>query len=235
MARKLLIVFSLALLAGPAAQADPPKVVVIGFDGADARLVEEYMAAGELPNLARLAQEGAYRPLLPTNPPQTPVSWSSFATGIDPGRTEIFDFLKRNPNNYLPSLGLIQEGKRTFLWGGKNGRNLGFLAGAGVFVLAFGALFFVSKKWPLRLAAPLVLAVAAGWGAGHVAAAYLPVDVPHATNNRQGKPFWKIAAEAGHRPDRRTRRAGRHPRGQDHAEGGDGAVAGREAADGDLR
>ena len=40
---------------------------------------------------------------------------------------------------------------------------------------------------------------------------------------------------ARHRPDRRARQAGRHPRRQDHAEGRDGAVAGREAADGDLR
>lgn len=197
MFRKVSVIFGLAALWGAGIGAESPKVVVIGFDGADARLVEKYMAAGELPNLAKLRQEGAYRPLLPTNPPQTPVSWSSFATGIDPGRTEIFDFLKRDPQTYLPSIGLIQEGREAFLWGERNGQVLGFAAGASVFVLAFGVVFFVSKKWLLRLAVPSVIAIAAGWGAGHVAAAYLPVEVPNATNNRQGTPFWELAARAG--------------------------------------
>ena len=199
MVRKLFAVFALTMLWGAGVRAGSPEVVVIGFDGADARLVEKYMAAGELPNLAKLKQEGTYRQLMPTNPPQTPVSWSSFATGIDPGRTEIFDFLKRDAQTYLPSIGLIEEGKQTFLWGEKNGRVLGFAAGAGAFVVMFVLLFFVSKKWPLRVAVPLVVAVAAGWGAGHVAAAYLPIDVPNATNNRQGKPFWELATEAGKR------------------------------------
>ncbi len=197
MFKKLPALIALAPLLAAVAAADAPEVVVIGFDGADARLVEQYMAAGELPNLAKLREEGAYSPLLPTNPPQTPVSWSSFATGIDPGRTEIFDFLKRDPNSYLPSLGLIQEGRRTFLWGENNGRNLGLAVGIGAFVVLFVLLLFLSKKWPLRLAVPLVLAVGLGWGAGHVGAGYLPVEVPDATNNRRGETFWELAAEAG--------------------------------------
>jgi len=57
------------------------KVVVLGFDGADAALVERYMAEGRLPNLSRLRAEGSYAQLRPTNPPQTPVSWASFTTG----------------------------------------------------------------------------------------------------------------------------------------------------------
>jgi hypothetical protein len=44
------------------------RVVVLGFDGADARLVEQWMSEGKLPNLARLRSEGSYAPLLPTNP-----------------------------------------------------------------------------------------------------------------------------------------------------------------------
>src|SRR5262245_27847715 len=63
------------------------KVVIIGFDGADARLVEQYVAEGKLPNLAKLGSEGGYARLRPTNPPQTPVSWSAFATGKNPGKT----------------------------------------------------------------------------------------------------------------------------------------------------
>jgi len=197
MVRKTLLMLASVMLCSTVTSAKSPQVVVIGFDGADARLVEEYMAAGELPNLAKLKDEGTFRPLLPTNPPQTPVSWSSFATGIDPGRTEIFDFLRRDPQSYLPSIGLIQEGKKTFMWGENNGLLFGLAGAVAAFVVGFGATFLISKKWLLRFAVPGVLALAAGWGAGHVGARYLPVEVPHATNNRQGTPFWKLAAEAG--------------------------------------
>src|SRR5262245_23932799 len=96
------------------------RVIVLGFDGADARLVEKWMDEGRLPNLDRLRKEGSYTPLLPTNPAQTPVSWSSFATGINPGRTQIFDFLKRIPNSYVPTFALNEEAKRPFLYGAKN-------------------------------------------------------------------------------------------------------------------
>src|SRR5262245_2828894 len=69
---------------------DPaPRVVILGFDGADPKLTEQFMAEGKLPNLARLKAEGSYLRLATTNPPQTPVSWSTFATGINPGRTQI--------------------------------------------------------------------------------------------------------------------------------------------------
>src|SRR5213075_2598438 len=76
-----------------------PKVIVLGFDGVDARYTEKWMYEGKLPNMARLRAAGTFRPLLPTTPAQTPVSWSTFSTGIDPGRTGIFDFLRRNPQN----------------------------------------------------------------------------------------------------------------------------------------
>ncbi|HEX6160935.1 MAG TPA: alkaline phosphatase family protein, partial [Thermoanaerobaculia bacterium] len=78
------------------------KVIVLGFDGVDAAYTERWMNEGKLPNLAKLRQQGTFKPLLPTTPAQTPVSWSTFSTGIDPGRTGIFDFLRRDPKTYLP-------------------------------------------------------------------------------------------------------------------------------------
>src|SRR5260370_23610667 len=74
--------------AGPAAsgQGAPRKLVILGFDGADAKLAERWMSAGKLPNLAALRRQGAFAPLLSTIPSQTPGSWSTFATGLDPGR-----------------------------------------------------------------------------------------------------------------------------------------------------
>src|ERR671927_333605 len=73
------------------------------------------------PLLARLRAEGTFRPLLPTVPAQTPVSWSTFSTGIDPGRTGIFDFLRRDPKTYLPFFAAFDETKEPFLLGEKNG------------------------------------------------------------------------------------------------------------------
>ena len=97
------------------------RVVIIGFDGADARLVERYMQEGKLPHLQKLRDDGGYAPLMPTNPPQTPVSWSAFATGKNPGKTGIFDFLKRlEPGSYLPTLAFTTETRRPFLWGPRN-------------------------------------------------------------------------------------------------------------------
>ena len=45
-----------------ASSEEAPKVVILGFDGADARLVERWMDQGDLPNLDRLRREGFFAP-----------------------------------------------------------------------------------------------------------------------------------------------------------------------------
>jgi predicted AlkP superfamily phosphohydrolase/phosphomutase len=93
------------------------QVVVLGFDGADPDLLAGWMKQGKLPNLQRLAETGTFRPLGTTNPPESPVAWASFATGLNPGGTGIFDFLKRDPQTYLPELALVSREKAKFLLG----------------------------------------------------------------------------------------------------------------------
>ena len=93
------------------------QVVVLGFDGADPKLAAKWMAEGKLPNLARLARQGTFKPLGTTNPPESPVAWASFATGLNPGGTGIYDFLKRDPQTYLPELALVSRQRPKFLWG----------------------------------------------------------------------------------------------------------------------
>ena len=93
------------------------QVVVLGFDGADPDLLAKWMKEGKLPNLQRLAESGTFRPLGTTNPPESPVAWATFATGLNPGGTGLFDFLKRNPQTYLPELALVSREKPEFLWG----------------------------------------------------------------------------------------------------------------------
>lgn len=68
--------------------------------------METMLGRGELPNLARIKQVGSYGRLKTTYPAQTPVAWSSFATGTNPGGHGIFDFISRDPQTYLPDAAL---------------------------------------------------------------------------------------------------------------------------------
>jgi len=82
------------------------KVVVVGLDGLEPSIVESMLAHGDLPNLSRLRAMGSYTRMKTTYPAQTPVAWSSFATGVNPGGHGIFDFIRRDPETYLPDLAL---------------------------------------------------------------------------------------------------------------------------------
>ena len=82
------------------------KVIVIGLDGLEPSIVESMMGQEELPHLARMRREGFYGRLKTTYPAQTPVAWSSFATGTNPGAHGIFDFLRRDPQTYQPDFAL---------------------------------------------------------------------------------------------------------------------------------
>lgn len=85
------------------------RVVVLGFDGLDPKLLQEGMAAGRLPHFAALASEGHFQPLATTDPPQSPVAWSTFATGLDPGGHGIFDFLHRDPADYSIDFSIAEQ------------------------------------------------------------------------------------------------------------------------------
>ena len=87
------------------------RVVVLGLDGLEPTLAEKFMAEGKLPNLARLKKEGTYARLRTTTPAISPVAWSSFMTGAEPSKHNIFDFLSRDPRTYLPDLSSARIGK----------------------------------------------------------------------------------------------------------------------------
>jgi predicted AlkP superfamily phosphohydrolase/phosphomutase len=105
--------------AGHCGDAKVDKAIVIGFDGMEPSLVERFMDQGFLPNFARLRAEGTYRPLESTLPPLSPVAWSTFQTGVEPGKHSIFDFLHRNPKTYLGELSSarIQSSKKALRFG----------------------------------------------------------------------------------------------------------------------
>ena len=80
------------------------KLIFLGLDGLDPTLTEKFMAEGKLPNFTRIAEMGGFKRLRTTFPPLSPVAWSTFATGVNPARHNMFDFLNRNLNSYTPEL-----------------------------------------------------------------------------------------------------------------------------------
>lgn len=93
------------------------KLVILGFDGMDPRLVEKWMGEGKLPNFKRLADRGGSYRLQTTTSPESPVSWASFATGGNAAKHNIFDFLVRDFKTYVPDLGMVRREMPNFLFG----------------------------------------------------------------------------------------------------------------------
>ncbi len=73
--------------------------LLIGLDGAEPALVERWMDAGALPNLAALRASGCYVPCDSTVPPATFPAWTTCVTGVNPGRHGIFDFTEIPPGS----------------------------------------------------------------------------------------------------------------------------------------
>ena len=80
------------------------RLIFLGLDGLDPRLTERFMAEGKLPHLSRLKEQGSFHRLRTTFPAESPVAWSTFATGVNPAKHNIFDFLNRSLKSYLPEL-----------------------------------------------------------------------------------------------------------------------------------
>ena len=92
---------------GALARSRIKKFVILGLDGMDYTLTEKFLAEGKLPNLAKLRQKGCFKPLATTIPSISPVAWSSFQTGVNPGKHNIFDFLTRDKQSYVPKLSSV--------------------------------------------------------------------------------------------------------------------------------
>jgi len=92
-------------------RSEAPKMIVLGVDGMDPRLTKKFMQQGLMPNCQRLSSQGAFRRLQTSNPPQSPVAWSNFISGTNPGGHGIFDFIARDPETMLPFQSTVSTGK----------------------------------------------------------------------------------------------------------------------------
>jgi predicted AlkP superfamily phosphohydrolase/phosphomutase len=116
----LLLAFAASVPSGCNSSAPPQKfkqkMVILGFDGMDPRLVEKWMAEGKLPNFKKLAEEGGFYRLGTSTSPESPTSWASFAIGGNAGKHNIYDFLVRDFKTYIPDLGMVKREMPNFLF-----------------------------------------------------------------------------------------------------------------------
>lgn len=73
------------------------KIAVIGWDAATFDVIFPLLEAGALPNLQHLMTHGAWGRLQSTIHPLSPTAWTSFMTGVNPGRHGVFDFVSLRP------------------------------------------------------------------------------------------------------------------------------------------
>jgi predicted AlkP superfamily phosphohydrolase/phosphomutase len=183
------------------------RVIVLGFDGADARTVESMMDAGQLPNLARLREQGTFAPLGTTNPAESPVAWAALNSGQNPAKTAVPGFLMRDFADGVPFpvKGFQKDGVLVPVedfaaatpipvWS-RGALAAGIGVGAlVVFLFVFGALLKL-KRTPMLVLSSL-LALVGAW-AGWTMRGYLPDQFPVTRNLNQATPFWEVAARAG--------------------------------------
>lgn len=179
------------------AAGERPRVIVLGFDGVDPDLVQEFLTQGQLPHLQELAGAGTFSALGTTTPAESPVSWSTFATGQNPGAHGIFDFLHRKSGTYYPEIALAQETTQPLLPSRPLRGGLVVAAALVGFLVVFGALRLLRAR-------PRVAAIPAAIGALSIAALaglalfrWVPWELPAARSLRGGVPFWERAAAAG--------------------------------------
>jgi predicted AlkP superfamily phosphohydrolase/phosphomutase len=195
------------------------RVAVLGFDGMDPKLTRQWMAEGHLPNLKQLAEEGCFHELATVNPAATPVAWSSFATGANPGRTRIFDMNRRRPGGYEVVPGDIElQRKRATAEGSDIVNRVMYRVGLGTGLMA--AIILFVGRWLVRyllrdrrvsflvgssLAGLLVgvvggsalLGLVAGLVAGGAVANWLPRTYLEYRNPLGAQTFWELADRAG--------------------------------------
>jgi predicted AlkP superfamily phosphohydrolase/phosphomutase len=210
----LLLISGLVLASQPSADArnEAPaaeRVVVVGFDGADARTVERMMGEGRLPNLKALADGGTFSHLRSTNPAESAAGWAALNTGSNPLKNNVPSFIKRSADGFtMPAFGHLstEDVTEELEFGGVFGffqdYEISQIATA-VGLIALG-LFFAIFKFVLRahtLLSALLAALIGGAGAYatlQVEQPTLTTVVPNVTlNNVTQDGFWDFAARAG--------------------------------------
>lgn len=87
------------------------KTLILGLDAFDPVIFEHLLEQGKMPNLSKFVEKEKYARFQVTNPPQSEVSWTSIATGLNPGDHGMFDFVHRDPATYTLHVSLLPTGR----------------------------------------------------------------------------------------------------------------------------
>ncbi len=152
----LLVTLSLAVDVARAAQekntgqpplASAPRVLLIGIDGADLRIIDRLIAAKKLPTFQRLKREGAFGPLRSQEPLLSPVVWTSIATGRLAQDHGVLDFVEIAPDGKpIPITSLRRKVAALWNIAGQFGRTSGFVGWYGSYPAEKVAGFEVSDR-----------------------------------------------------------------------------------------
>jgi len=204
--RRSVLILAIILLGFPelrtgvaqeAAQERPfQRVIVLGFDGADPGLLARYMGEGELPGFKALSEKGCFLPLKTTTPAQSPVSWSTILTGLNPGKTGIFGFLtlkKGEPTLDYALTGWKEHPLPSSAW------RVFMLIGIGVIVglLLWALLRMVGLRGKIAVVCGLIAGGFVSVACGYFLFQLVPRRVPALVPVRQGTPFYELLAPQG--------------------------------------
>ena len=199
----------------PSSAPSAGRVVVLGFDGADWRTTERMMNAGDLPNLAKLREQGTAGPLVSTDPAESAAGWAAINTGANPVKNGVPSFIERDiagtavfPNfahvkTVTAATDDLVEARGGALSSGGGllsaARDLNpMVLGGGVFVVAFLVFSFILRAHALLALLIGVALAAAAVFATRSASAVLPDEIPGVFENEvQLDGFWVEAARAG--------------------------------------
>ena len=191
-----------AASSAPSAAADG-RLIVLGFDGGDARTTRQMMEAGELPNLKRLADMGTFHPLTPTASAESPVSWASLNSGQNPAKTGVPGFVRRH----------FMSGQTPFAFFGHLEMDVPTpvegmaaapapvlsppLLGGAAFVLFALVFLLLLRLRPVTAVSLALVLGAAAFAGGRYWQGLLPSELPRVANVVKVDPFWEVAGRAG--------------------------------------
>lgn len=103
------------------------SVLVIGLDGASFALIRPWMEEGKLPTFSMLSKNGVSGTLTSVFPPASPVAWTSFSTGKNPGKHGVMDFEMRQNADYTRTVvtGNHIDGKTLWVLLSESGKRVG--------------------------------------------------------------------------------------------------------------
>ncbi len=92
------------------------RVVLLGLDGVPCSLLNRFADEGVMPNVARLRQEGTLCSMTASIPEVSSTSWSTFMTGVNPGRHGIYGFMELKADGYAWSFPNFNDLRARTVW-----------------------------------------------------------------------------------------------------------------------